>query len=140
MVGFDLDNDKSKPVFVLAWVTKKGQPITKMGDGGSVLFVEHPDRGWEIPGGHLEVGESPEQALLRELEEETGLSGQLVSWHYDYYPNGWVGHVIVEDNLQHSWNVDDKKVKQVKWWSQTPPVIEWTIQEFEELSSWAKSL
>mgnify|MGYP000400054363 CR=1 FL=1 len=33
MVGFDLDNDKSKPVFVLAWVTKKGQPITKMGDG-----------------------------------------------------------------------------------------------------------
>ena len=140
MVSFDLDNDQSKPVFVLAWVTKKGQPITKMGDGGSVLFVEHPDRGWEIPGGHLEEGESPEQALLRELEEETGLSGQLTSWHYDYYPNGWVGHVIVEDNLQHSWNVDDKKVKQVIWWSETPPVIHWTIQEFEELSAWAQSL
>ena len=63
------------PVFVLAWVTASGDPLTLMGEGGRVLFVEHPERGWEIPGGHLEPGETPGQAMLRELKEETGLEG-----------------------------------------------------------------
>ena len=33
---------------------------------------------WTLPGGGLEFGESPTDAVLRELTEETGLSGEVV--------------------------------------------------------------
>jgi len=40
---------------------------------GRFLMVRHKRRGgWEMPGGHLEPGETPEDAVRREFLEETG--------------------------------------------------------------------
>lgn len=37
-----------------------------------------PGKGlWCLPGGFMEIGETPEQCVLRELQEETGLSGEI---------------------------------------------------------------
>ena len=45
-----------------------------------VLFVHHPRYGkWIAPGGHIELNEDPEQALIREIEEETGLKTEIIS-------------------------------------------------------------
>jgi len=48
--------------------------------GDAILFVQRavePRKGlWTVPGGFVEVGETPEQAALRELEEETALIGR----------------------------------------------------------------
>ena len=45
-------------------------------DRGRVLLLKHrfrPGGGWGMPGGFLEKGEQPDEALRRELREEVGL-------------------------------------------------------------------
>ena len=46
-----------------------------------VLLVKRsvePKKGfWCLPGGFMELGETPEKAALRELKEETGLTGKI---------------------------------------------------------------
>ena len=38
----------------------------------------HPVSGeWHFPGGHLDEGEEPEEAVIREVKEETGLEGKV---------------------------------------------------------------
>jgi len=37
-----------------------------------LLLAHVTGRGWDLPGGHIEPGETPVQAIVRELKEETG--------------------------------------------------------------------
>ena len=51
---------------------------------GNILLVRHPERGWEIPGGYVKIGEDLIAALIREVREETGIDisvGQLGGIH-----------------------------------------------------------
>ena len=121
-------------------ITSTAEDDMTMQDGGHVVFVKHPER-LEIPGGHLKANESPEDALIREVMEETGLEIRLKTWNKEYYSSGWVAHVTTDSiPCPDYWVTDDDKVEEVGWWSIVPPVITWTKQEFLDLDEWISNI
>jgi len=55
------------------------------------LLIRDSYRNWGFPKGHLEEGEAPEAAALREVVEETGLSGvelrgaiETIDWYFRF--------------------------------------------------------
>lgn len=47
--------------------------VVAVDDDGRILLVRSPARGWEMPGGQVELGESLEAAAIRETREEAGI-------------------------------------------------------------------
>ncbi|WP_019424767.1 HAD-IIA family hydrolase [Paenibacillus sp. OSY-SE] len=69
-----------------------------------VLLMKRADNGcWGIPSGHVELGETVEEAIVREIAEETGLNVKVTRLIGVYsnpdsqvfsYPNGKVSHFV----------------------------------------------
>jgi len=71
-----------------------GGVVLKSEDGQvSVLVTQHSKHlGWDFPKGHVEAGESSEEAALREVEEETGVKAEIIEktgqTQYFYFEDG----------------------------------------------------
>ena len=55
--------NRRRPIIVVAAIIR---------ENGKILICKRKNREWEFPGGKLEYGETPEQALVREILEELG--------------------------------------------------------------------
>ena len=61
-------------------VKRKGSSIIFINDQGQILLflrdnkfdLPYPNM-WDVPGGHVEAGESPEKCIIREMKEEMDL-------------------------------------------------------------------
>jgi 8-oxo-dGTP diphosphatase len=54
--------------------------------GGGIVLIERKNApfGWALPGGFVDVGESVEQAAVREAKEETSLDVRLIEQMHTY--------------------------------------------------------
>lgn len=77
------ESEKMKQIEVVAAIIRKGDRIFATQRG----YGEWKDW-WEFPGGKMEEGESPEEALVREIREELsteiGVEELLCTVEYDY--------------------------------------------------------
>jgi ADP-ribose pyrophosphatase YjhB (NUDIX family) len=49
-------------------------------DKNEILLIKGPRRGWEMPGGQVEIGESLSQAAIRETKEESGIDIEIIKF------------------------------------------------------------
>ncbi|MCL5667209.1 MAG: NUDIX domain-containing protein [Patescibacteria group bacterium] len=62
---------------------KGGVLITKRGEDESA----ETENKWELPGGTLEFSETPEETVVREVKEETGLNVEIIRLLPKIYTN-----------------------------------------------------
>ena len=51
-----------------------------LNDQKEILLIKGPERGWEMPGGIVEEGESLKEAAIRETKEETGIDIEILAF------------------------------------------------------------
>lgn len=137
--GLDRDTTNDRPVVDVA----VGVLIAP---GGEFLITSRPEGKvyagyWEFPGGKLETGETVEQALRRELQEEIGLTiGVAHPWRENLvdYPHAlvrlhfckvydWVGELQMHEGQQFAW--ERLPVRCTPVLPGTVPVLEWLSAE-----------
>lgn len=85
-----------KDIYVVAAIIVKDKKIlcTQRGPGGPAAHK------WEFPGGKIEAGETPEEALVREIQEELGarvkIEGFFMTIEHTYH--GDDGFNLMMDN------------------------------------------
>lgn len=88
---------------------------------GRLLFLQEREGGWDLPGGRMEHGESPLQALARECREEIGVAGRPLdhaphwAWSARHSDGFWkllLGYrmALGADDIARHWRANDEAI------------------------------
>ncbi len=99
---------------------------------GRFLMVYNPKRkGWEMPGGHIRVGESVEDAAVREFKEESGYDVEIVKIRF-------LGHCYVcAARLGERTSCDAEM--ETRMFDTLPDELAFDRAEYDDTVPWSKS-
>lgn len=98
------------------------------------VMVRNRNRAWEMPGGRIVPGESPEEAVRREFLEETGLEFQpIASRSLD---DGCVFFGLVGGETKKP----DDEIAEIGLFSKLPDNLSFPLVEYDEMISEARAV
>ncbi len=95
---------------------------------GSKILIGQRRRGdrhaykWEFPGGKVETGETPKEALVRELREELAIESQIgeeIARYRHDYPNGTSVVLLFYSVRQFNGDPACRAFEQIRWVERT---------------------
>ena len=86
--------------------------LNKSGEVFVAQRLEHYANAWQMPQGGIDLGEDTQEAALRELEEETGITRDKVTIITE--TQGWITYELPPDLISNLWNGKYRGQKQ-KW-------------------------
>ena len=105
--------------------------------GEQFLMVRHARRAWEMPGGKLEPGETPELGAAREFREETGYTvyDLKVLEHEE-------GGLVYLGNLGHKTETvpDAKEIAEVRLFDELPADLSFPLVEYQRMLAAARKM
>lgn len=122
------------------------------GEWEVLLIATHEGARWSLPKGHVEAGESEEDAAVREVREETGVTAEILApldtIEYWYRWRSTEGSLLIHkrvrfflmrylsgDVSQHGWEVDD-----ARWFTFDEAVQRVSYRDERELLMKARTL
>jgi 8-oxo-dGTP diphosphatase len=106
-----LQNPMKRVVAALIW--KDGKLLICQRTRHQVMPLK-----WEFPGGKIEEGEQPRDAMRRELDEELGIQanvGDEVTRFRHEYPNGNAVELRFYDVQGYSGDMENKIFRAIRW-------------------------
>jgi 8-oxo-dGTP pyrophosphatase MutT (NUDIX family) len=103
-------------------IQKAGAIVMRVIHGEPYIYIVHRHRynDWSLPKGHIDEGETLEEAALREIEEETGMQCRILDAlpEYSYeLPDGQMSVVamFLMELVQVTGNIDETEVDMGRW-------------------------
>lgn len=95
---------------------------------GKLLWCRHRERStWEVPGGHIEVGETAIEAAARELQEESGATDFTltpVCWYRLHFHDGRLGSASLLCAAEvHALTELHAEIAEVRTFDDMPPAL-----------------